>query len=457
MPYVHVKGFDRPNIRWSIFQTENKRKSVQDVLKGVPGSGVIYAATRRRVETWQQWLEAEGHEASAYHGGMAHHIRKKAAEEWLSGQTRIMVATNAFGMGIDKPDVRFVIHADLPGALEAYYQEAGRAGRDGGRAYAVLLYQEADEDTQRELIDESHPDRKDLQAIYDAACAQGGIAMGDLPDQPITLSVSRIAVQVGISPIKVKAGVELLVRADIWSYLPVKRNRVHIKYRQTPANVRRYASELKNEDLATFIEVLMRTVHGDAFADWWEVDLHLLEKRTQKSRDDLFEYLAFLESREIMYWMAPDSQLNIVFQEARSKTIPLEQYHSRKAKNRALRRLDDMIRYARSVSCRRQFLLKYFGESSRDRCGACDICLGRHEAVFVTPADEPILRKILDRIQNGALLNVDAIEEINTSRQLTGYLRWLVQEEYLVSTDALEGKFRITDKAARFLEEWKPT
>ncbi|MFB3131422.1 MAG: ATP-dependent DNA helicase RecQ, partial [Rhodothermales bacterium] len=143
-PEVIVKGFDRPNLVWSIFRAENKREKVLDVLRGVPGSGLLYAATRRAVEDWAGWLAQQGETVMAYHGGLAHEVREKAQHAWIESRVRLVVATNAFGMGIDKPDVRSVIHLDVPASLEAYYQEAGRAGRDGHPADCILLWQKRD-------------------------------------------------------------------------------------------------------------------------------------------------------------------------------------------------------------------------------------------------------------------------------------------------------------------------
>ena len=452
-PSVHIKGFDRPNLRWSIFHTQNKQKKVLDVLSGVDGCGVIYAATRRRVEKWKDWLVEQGVEASAYHGGMPHHTRKKAAKEWLSGKTRVMSATNAFGMGIDKSDVRFVIHADMPGALESYYQEAGRAGRDGEVAYAVLLYQETDEETQRGLIEEGHPDQKQLQQIYDTVCVQAGVAFGDQPDLPLTISPLRIATKAGLTPGMVRAGIELLVREGIWSYVPIKRNVAHVRYRQAPANVIRYKEEATNAALASFIETLVRTLHADAYADWWEVNLQQLERKAGIRRDEIYRHMTFLESRELLDWIPPGRQLKIMFLTPRSRRIVLENDLTVKAKTRALRRLDDMLRYTRSESCRRHFLLKFFGESSPEHCGTCDICMGRHEEVVVTPDDEPALDIILQQIQKGSALNDLPAGKVGSQRKIKGLLRWLVQEEYLTQPDILEEKFSLTDKAIQYLKE----
>ena len=423
-----------------------------DVLEGVSGCAVIYAATRRRVEQWQEWLADQGIKGSAYHGGMAHHVRDRSAEEWLSGKTRVMVATNAFGMGIDKPDVRCVIHVDVPGALESYYQEAGRAGRDGVRAYAVLLYQPADEDVQRGLIEESHPDLKTIQKVYDTACSIHQIAIGSLPDQPVTLSATRIAGQAGVSPAAVRASIEGLVRADIWNYVPIKRNIAQLRIRQTPANVKHFGARLKNASLAGFVDVLMRTVHADAFADWWELDLRLLERKAGCSRTQVLENLAFLEQRELLHWIPPGASLKVMFNEPRTARLVLDHDRSEHAKRRALRRLSDMLRYVRSVSCRRHFLLKYFGESSAEQCGTCDICMGRHEAVVVTPDEEPALRFILEQVRKGE--PVAAGEQVGSKKKLSGLLRWLVQEEYLIPQDMLEESFELSDKARQFLEEW---
>ena len=456
-PYVYVKGFDRPNLRWAIFATSNKRSRVNDIIQGVQGSGIIYAATRNHVEDWADWLNDQGYPSTAYHGGMPASKREVEATAWLSGEKRIMVATNAFGMGIDKPDVRFVIHVDMPGGIEAYYQEAGRAGRDGQRGYAVLLYQEGDEETQERLIEDAHPGRDTLQQVYNAVCNLSQLAIGELPDAPILVPHLSVVKRTGYRLPVVKAAIEMLVRHGVWNYVPTKLQQAHVRFLQPTGVIRSFASTLRNAKLKAFIEVLLRTVHGDAFSDWWEVDLPQLERKGGIDRQAVFDGFDFLHSREFLEWFPPGSRERLFLNSPRARRLILEQGLDKKAKKRAQMRLKDMNRYIHSVTCRRQFLLKYFGEPAGASCGRCDICLGRHEAVVITSDDEPAIRALLRCVQDAHAM--ESLPETLgvTPRKIEGLLRWLLQEEYLEWAGGHLDVYTLTGKAERFLAEWNPS
>ena len=455
-PFECIQGFDRPNLIWSIFSTHNKRAKVKDVLKGVPGSGIIYASTRKSVEEWGDWVEKLGDSVSVYHGGMNSVRREREANAWITGEHRIMVATNAFGMGIDKADVRFVIHVDMPAALEAYYQEAGRAGRDGARSHAVLLYKEEDEDTQQALIDDSHPTGKEMQTVYDAVCNLSQIALGDLPEYPLPIHFPTLERVTGLRQPQIKAAVEQLARQEIWSYAPLMRQRAQLRFMQPVSVVRSFGQQVNNQEISRFVDALLRTVPGDAFAEWWDVSLTELARKSAIDYGTLNTHFDFLQSRELLMWLSPGDQQRVFLQSGRVNRLLLDHSRIRAAKKRAQNRLKDMKRYVNSVTCRRHFILKYFGQSSPDRCGKCDICLGRHMAVVITPDDEPALRRLLQAIEEDMSSSQWSVHLEVTKAKIEGYIRWLLQEEYISWTMREEISYHLTPKAQHFLEEWKP-
>jgi ATP-dependent DNA helicase RecQ len=377
---------------------------------------------------------------------------------------RVIVATNAFGMGIDKPDVRFVIHVDLPASIEAYYQEAGRAGRDGDTAYAVLLFQPPDADTQEALIEASHPSAEEVRQVYDAVCNVGQVPLGAEPDGPIAVNLDAVLKITGFTVGKVRTAIELLERQDAWRVLPQRSHKGQIRFVQPANQVRRYAERLDNQALAGFVRTLLRTVHADAFSDWWRMDLRLLERRLDLERERLLKGLKYLEARGLIRWRAPGDAVQVELQFPRSRRLPVEDRHVQIARERAENRLQYMLRYARSVTCRRRFLLTYFGETHGERCGSCDVCVGRHRPQVITPDDETALRAILrgvaaDRPRDdwfAAGEESEGTEEsdgVPRAYRVDALVDWLIDRGYLRLDDPLQGTLDVTEKAGPFLEE----
>ena len=450
-PAEVVRGFDRPNLVWSVFRTPNKRAKVRDVVRGVEGAGILYTATRRGVQQWRRWLEQEGAAVAGYHGGMEASAREEAQTAWIRGETRIIVATNAFGMGIDKPDVRCVVHVDLPASLEAYYQEAGRAGRDGHTAYAVLLYQPPDADTQEALIDASHPSATELQAVYDAACNAGQVPIGSEPDEPLVVNLDVVAKITDLRVQKIRTAIRLLERQDAWHVRPQHPHFGLIRFTEPAGAVRSYAASLENRALARFVQTLLRTVHADAFAGWWRVDLRRLERRTELARTRLLRGLEYLAERGLLRWRPPSDALMVELDFPRAGTLPIDGQLVAEARSRAEARLDGMRRYAKSVTCRRQALLHYFGEAHPGDCGTCDVCLGRHQPATITPEDEPVLRRILAQIQDDAPREAWAEALPAPAHRVDALLQWLLDRGYVTPDDPLAGTFTLTRRARSFL------
>ncbi len=447
-----VRGFDRPNVVWSVFRTENKWAQLRDVVEGVEGTGIVYTATRRGVERWTKRLRDTGMSAAGYHGRMDASEREARQQAWIDDEVRIMVATNAFGMGIDKPDVRFVVHADVPDSLEAYYQEAGRAGRDGQQAYAVLLFQEPDAETQESMIASSHPTAEEVRAVYDAVCNVGQVPLGSEPDEPLVVDRKAVQKITGFPRSKVRTATELLDRQDAWRRLPRRRHYGLIRFREGAGAVRRYANGLDNRALARFVRTLLRQIHADAFSEWWPFDVRMVARRMEISRERLDRGLRYLEERGLLEWRPPGQSLQVELCFPRAKKLPVDDRAVQNARERAETRLTYMLRYARSVSCRRHFLLTYFGEASPERCGACDVCLGRHETPVVTPEDESVLRTILQRVDD-AVPRDEWFDDAPVPRHREDALiNWLVERGWLTMENPLEGTFALTDEGRAWVE-----
>lgn len=456
-PVQVATGFDRPNITWSIFRTPSKRQKVVEILRNVKGSGIVYTATRKSAEEWASWLASQGETVEVYHGGLGAETRASVQEAWLKGEKRIIVATNAFGMGIDKPDVRFVIHVEMPGSVEAYYQEAGRAGRDGKKAFAVLLYQHEDTRTQRHLLESGHPEARSVRIVYDAVCSVAQVPIGALPNGPVTIRYEVLQKVTGFSKGKLVRAVEILSRQKTWQVLPLKKYTGLLRFDQPVERIREYVDKTGNRALARFVTELLRVVHADAFLGWWELDLRLLQRRMRIDRMRLSRGLAFLASRELLSWQPPGTAFRVVFNHARAQRLPVDDLLVQKSFRRAERHFLDMLRYARSVTCRRQFLLAYFGEEIKPPCGKCDVCLGRHRGMTIQADDEPILRSLLRQIELGVTgrewVGLEGVPE----DRIDYLVDYLFQEAYISVRHPLEETFVLEEKGRQWLTGWEPS
>jgi ATP-dependent DNA helicase RecQ len=248
----------------------------------------------------------------------------------------------------------------------------------------------------------------------------------------------------------VRTAVDLIDRQGAWTVLPRRRHYGLLQFDAAAQKVRRYAERVHNRALGEFVRSLLRTVHADAFREWWPVDLRALVRRTELSRTRVQRGLQYLEERGLLRWQPPGASLRVELAFPRAAKLPVDDRAVQDARSRARTRLKHMLRYARSLTCRRHALLTYLGEETAARCGACDVCLGRHEPDAVTPDEEPLLRHILE--QAGASIpREDWFDNPPVAaHRIDELVNWLVTEGYLALDQPLDGQFRITEKA----EDW---
>lgn len=448
-PSVLVRGFDRPNLIPSVFVTSNKEERVRAVLDAVPGSGVLYANTRAGAERWARRLASMGATAEAYHAGMRAADRLAVQQRWQDDTTRVIAATNAFGMGIDKPDVRFVIHVDVPPSVEAFYQEAGRAGRDGQTGYTALIVAESDVEAARAFLDQGRPEPETVQAIYDTALSLAQVAVGSAAEDPFVVDPARVAGLVGCAPMAVRAACEALAQSGHWQEVRLGRDRGLVRFLQSADAFRRFADGTGRAALASFTRELLRAVHADAFRTWTDMDLRALEKRTGLTRERLLRGLDFLAARELLAYHAPGDALRYRMPEARAARVPLDRRALAASRRRAEQRLAQVLRFVFGLGCRRRFLLGYFGEAAPERCGRCDVCLGRHRPATVTPEDEPMLERLLEEVRDGLPPEAWLATSGLPVHRRVGLADWLVNEGMLRVEEPLEGRYALTERGAR--------
>jgi len=390
-PLEIVTGFERPNIAYGVLRESDKDKRLRDILASVKqGTAIVYAATRKSVENITANLQGRGFTAESYHAGIPLPARREAQERFHSGRTRVIVATSAFGMGIDKADVRAVIHYDVPGSIEAYYQESGRAGRDGERAHAVLFYNERDRNMQDAMLRSSSPTEEEVKSAYTAVHEIAGTPVGALYEGIIMVQRAqlqeRMARSSGLGRASIESIIEALVRAGHveWHRGMAGDARARIRFTATRARMDEISFKTANKSVKRTIAALLRTLGSseaferEVFLDTDAlIETHLLDKEDFKLDMRTIEELGLIQ-----YTPATKSKkMNEVFHLSlitnRSALQHLDvggkALEARLQANQA--KLDAMIAYAVDWNCRQNTILNYFGERrSKTRCGICDVC-----------------------------------------------------------------------------------
>ncbi len=379
-PRLHVWPIDRPNITWQVRRTENLLDEVVGLLREHPGQGILYAGTRRNTEAWARRLRDKGIETRPYHAGLEAGARNAAQSAWMKGDCRVVAATSAFGMGIDKPDVRIVLHTMLPSSIEAYYQEAGRAGRDGLPAAAVLIAPEADTDRVRAWARDRYPEAGAMRRVYDVVCDLGGLAVGSQGEVPVVLEVERVATITGLRGDQVKAAAGLLASAGLWSVRELAEDTARIEWPESDEVLRMAAAGYpRTHPVHRLADALLRSDGSPPEGiepRMQEVSLSPLAQTTGLEPGRVLEGLDFFVDRGLLRMMLPGGSMEVTLIGSRQARPDLGSTRVNVLRKRAIGRAEDVIAYAGVTDCRRRVLLNYFGEKPLRRCGNCDNCLG---------------------------------------------------------------------------------
>ena len=378
-------GFERPNLSYIVRHVEDKNSQILNICRGVPGSGIVYARNRAKCEELAAMLKAEGVSAQFYHAGLGPHARSERQEAWKDGRIQVMVCTNAFGMGIDKPDVRFVAHYDLPDSPEAYFQEAGRAGRDGKRSYALLLWNGIDTRRLSQIGNVSFPSLEYIGDIYQKLHAFFEIPYDTGIGRQLKFRLEDFCKAFGLQRAPVYHALKYLERAGHLTYS--EEVDIPTKVRISADRKSLYDIDLPSQELAAVLDVLMRTYPG-IFSFLQTLDEDYLAGRLGMTVPRLRQALYSLSLEHVISYVPADHS-DVVFlhhDRLRPGNVDLMPERYRMLRDNFRSRSEAMLEYASETSeCRSRYLLRYFGQTDTTDCGTCDICRGRQALAVQTP------------------------------------------------------------------------
>jgi ATP-dependent DNA helicase RecQ len=373
--HVIQKSFERENLAYVVLKTEDQIGKMLKVIDGVKGSGIIYVNSRKKTKQIAQRLIEHKISADFYHAGLSHEDRKHKQQNWVNNRCRIIVATNAFGMGIDKPDVRFVIHLDAPESLEAYFQEAGRAGRDGRKGFGVLLVNPSMTADLKTRVEQSFPSIEKIKGCYLALSNYLQIPLNGGEKQSYSLDISEFSKRYKLDLFETYHCLHFLEKEN---YISLSENfsmpsRLHFILKKEDL----YKFQVSHKMYDLFVKTLLRT-YGGLFDDYVKINEQQIAQNGKISVNMVIDHLNRLQELEVLKYEAKSNLPKVTYTAARldqkSLRISKKTYHDRKTT--AIERLVAVINYAESKNqCRSEILLSYFGEDISHRCGVCDVCL----------------------------------------------------------------------------------
>ena len=435
-PQILVQGFRRTNLALVVERCDRRLDRVVRLLnEHKEGAAIVYATTRRTTEGTASKLRSRGISAAFYHGGLNRKARSEASERWMNGQARVMVATNAFGMGIDKSDVRLVVHAEAPGSLEAYYQEAGRAGRDGQPATAHLLWQPRDLSTHERLADAAHPSPKRAAQIFDLMSEIAQVPLGEMPDDPIPVKINLIAQKLDLTPAVVSATVGVLVREGAVEQSS-RRGDGMLKWLVSLDALR---AQRGTASLRAFVDALVRRVPKEAFHSPVAVDLARLGRSLRMDAHRVGKGLEFLKGRGVVDFTSFDDQPWVRLLVPRTRRLALDLAELGRAKRMLDRRRSAVERFLTTELCRMQFVLGYFGDVTNTRCGVCDVC--RSDPSTRVSEEQSVYQTLTAAASPGGLV-VDPNDR---------HVRFLSAEGLIETTDPVAPRVVATEAGRRWL------
>ena len=436
---VFRMSFERKNLAYVVRHAPDKREQLIHILESVKGSAIVYARSRRRTKEYAELLTEAGISATFYHAGLDSAVKDERQRGWQQDKVRVMVATNAFGMGIDKPDVRLVIHIDCPDSIEAYFQEAGRAGRDGRKAYAVLLYNDADQRKLEKRIADTFPEKDYIRKVYEHLAYFYQVGVGSGYNHIFEFNIDQFCHTFRHFPIQADAALKILDRAGYIEYTEEQDNQARVMFTIGRDDLYRLENTSPNEEKV--ITAMLRS-YGGLFTDYNFIDESFIAQQTQLEPQQVYMTLKGLSQRHILHFIPQKKTPYIRYTQRREDMehvqIPPSVYEERKAQFEE--RIHAMISYAKDDAvCRSRQLLRYFGEESDHDCRQCDVCLShRSEGLVSEPRMNEAMERILALLDDGQPHPLTELRDLQLPvDELDAALTYLLKEEYIRQSDGL--------------------
>jgi ATP-dependent DNA helicase RecQ len=438
---VFKKDFARPNLAYVVRPAEDKEGELVKILRAVNGSAVVYVRNRKKTREYAEHLIKNNISADYFHAGLTQSSKNGRQDKWKNNQTRVMVATNAFGMGIDKPDVRIVVHMDAPDSLEAYFQEAGRGGRDGKKAFAVLLWSNNDQVKLNKQVKTTFPEPEAIKRIYDALGNFFQLPIGAGFQMVYDFDIGKFCSAFSLNILQVFNSLKILQRAGYLTF--TEELDIPSKVMFMVQGNELYKFQVANADLDPYIKILLRTYTG-LFTEYASINEADLAKKTGRTPDDVYKALQQITKAGIIHYIQRRKTPLISYiqsrEELRHLRLPPEVYEKRKQRYRD--QVDAVIEYGSSNHiCRSRFLLNYFGQSKSENCGICDVCLSRKKSGLQENTFSEIEKSLKNTLTEQPMEADKLVDSLRFNKKdVWEVLKWLEDHEIIgqVETGEME-------------------
>lgn len=443
---VFQQSFERKNLSYSVLYDEDREGKLKEIFIKIKGSGLVYVRTRRETKRLSDLLKKYKFSADFYHAGLDVSIRMKKQEKWIKGQTRIMVCTNAFGMGIDKPDVRVVIHWDIPESLEAYYQEAGRAGRDEKKSYAVLLYRKADKKKLLELHEKSFPEIKLIKKVYQAIGNYLQLAVGSGQDISYDFNLADFCGNYNMNVAETYAAMKVLEQNEYITLTDNIYSPSRIKVIVGKEDL--YKFEVANRKFEPLIQLILRT-YGGVYDEYVNINESVLAGKLKMEKKEVEKTLEYFERSNLIFYEKQTSIPRLTYLKPRAdeKNLIINEKYLKERKVILQDKLQAVIDYVERIDrCRSGMLLAYFGENNTKNCGQCDVCLGRNNIVLSEKKFNEIYTEIKKLTDSKSIFSKNELIIYLKKYRKTDVLktvRWLQDQGLIQELEDKKGQWKV--------------